>query len=436
MSLRYRSSIRICKGVKLNLSKSGVSLSLGGRGASINVSKRGTRSTLGIPGSGFSYSQFTPRSKYASSSGSSGSALLDMRDFRLEMNEQGKMEVYFLNGEPVEDESLLRRIRSTPEYKNRREDLTIQREIMLTDKYRDQREEFDKVINIIELTPPVINREKYVEHRRTLQPKRFQRVEFTEERPTVDRVQQILEVEAEENVQANIFTRNKKRQEYIQTHLQQRYNDLVEAWERQKEAFEADQEEIEKEANERFDQEYQQTQDFLQLLIDGDEGAVEFMIQEWVSSLEMPVEINVSYQLDMAHGTVMLDVDLPEIEDLPDKELRVLASGKLSEKKKVQADLRKEYACMVFGLAAFISANVFNQSPAIEHIVFSGYTQRRNKDGDLNDDYIFSIKFLRDGFMNVDFSEQEAMPFCMQFENRCNVSSTLLFKKIKPYEEF
>ena len=56
MAFRFRKSIRIAKGVRLNLSRSGVSTSLGGRGLTVNVSKRGTRVTTGIPGTGLSMS--------------------------------------------------------------------------------------------------------------------------------------------------------------------------------------------------------------------------------------------------------------------------------------------------------------------------------------------------------------------------------------------
>lgn len=49
--------MRIMPGVRINLSKTGVSTSIGGRGATVNVSKRGVRGTVGLPGSGLSYSQ-------------------------------------------------------------------------------------------------------------------------------------------------------------------------------------------------------------------------------------------------------------------------------------------------------------------------------------------------------------------------------------------
>ncbi|HEU0302513.1 MAG TPA: DUF4236 domain-containing protein [Longimicrobium sp.] len=54
--MRFRKSIRIAPGVRLNLSRSGISTTLGGRGASVNIGKRGTRATVGIPGTGISWS--------------------------------------------------------------------------------------------------------------------------------------------------------------------------------------------------------------------------------------------------------------------------------------------------------------------------------------------------------------------------------------------
>ena len=65
MGLRYRKQIRVTDGVKLNISKSGLSTSIGKPGATVNLSSRGTRATVGIPGTGLSYSRLTPRRRKA-----------------------------------------------------------------------------------------------------------------------------------------------------------------------------------------------------------------------------------------------------------------------------------------------------------------------------------------------------------------------------------
>lgn len=57
MPFRFKKSFKIAPGIRINLSKSGISTSIGKRGASVNLSKRGTRLTTGIPGSGLSISK-------------------------------------------------------------------------------------------------------------------------------------------------------------------------------------------------------------------------------------------------------------------------------------------------------------------------------------------------------------------------------------------
>jgi hypothetical protein len=60
--LRFRRSIKIIPGVRLNLSKSGGSVSLGVRGAHYTIGAKGARTTVGIPGSGLSWTQYSPYS--------------------------------------------------------------------------------------------------------------------------------------------------------------------------------------------------------------------------------------------------------------------------------------------------------------------------------------------------------------------------------------
>jgi hypothetical protein len=56
MGWRYRKSVRLSPGVRLNLSKGRPSVSIGRPGATLNLGRRGVNETFGIPGSGLSYS--------------------------------------------------------------------------------------------------------------------------------------------------------------------------------------------------------------------------------------------------------------------------------------------------------------------------------------------------------------------------------------------
>jgi hypothetical protein len=54
MGFRFRKSIRILPGIRINLGARGVSTTIGPRGASVNVGPRGTYANVGIPGTGLS----------------------------------------------------------------------------------------------------------------------------------------------------------------------------------------------------------------------------------------------------------------------------------------------------------------------------------------------------------------------------------------------
>lgn len=52
MSWRFRRNVRICKGVHLNFNKSGMGLSVGGRGFHVGTGPRGRYMSMGLPGTG------------------------------------------------------------------------------------------------------------------------------------------------------------------------------------------------------------------------------------------------------------------------------------------------------------------------------------------------------------------------------------------------
>ena len=55
MGLRFQQRFRIFKGLTLNVSKTGISWTVGGPGAAINFRRGKKTGTVGIPGTGLSY---------------------------------------------------------------------------------------------------------------------------------------------------------------------------------------------------------------------------------------------------------------------------------------------------------------------------------------------------------------------------------------------
>ena len=60
MSWRFQKRVSIIPGLRLNASKSGLSLSIGHRGAWYTVGRRGRRVTVGVPGTGLYWTESVP----------------------------------------------------------------------------------------------------------------------------------------------------------------------------------------------------------------------------------------------------------------------------------------------------------------------------------------------------------------------------------------
>lgn len=58
MGIRFHKSIKIVKGLRINLSKTGISLSAGGAPFTVNAGRKGTKVTVSAPGTGLSWFEF------------------------------------------------------------------------------------------------------------------------------------------------------------------------------------------------------------------------------------------------------------------------------------------------------------------------------------------------------------------------------------------
>lgn len=422
--MRFRKSVKIMKGVKVNFSKSGASLSLGGRGHSVNLGGRGVRVTNGIPGTGLSHSTNIGGGRKKTASRNKGRAQASVqnmpRDLRIVMNENGDIIIQDSRGNLITDQTLLRRIKATDAYKQQKAQLELLRQERIDEIVRSSAEENSRFVNIIQLAPNVDKKEDFESQYVSYVPETYDIPA-----PTKQSIEEILYKEAVESVKAPFWKREKMRKQFVADNIEQRFREAFCEWENEKE-----------QVDRQYLEDFELRKQFARRLIDGDSDAICEAFDDWISSCELPVEININYEVDSITKNLLIDVDLPEIEDLPETYMTKTDSGKLKEKKKTQADRRDEYATCVFGLAVFISANAFNLSPEIKQILISGYTQRRDKEGKLKDDYIYSLIFSRNIFEGQKLSEKNSKDYCMSFKNRCNMTSTSLFKAIKPFDGF
>lgn len=114
MGLRFRRSVKICKGVKVNFGKTGASVSFGTRGLHHTIHTSGKRTTsAGIPGTGLSYVSTSGGRRRSSASHSRSTASSNARAQQQAYIQQQRDAQYAENCEMVDDfNELIDQIRS------------------------------------------------------------------------------------------------------------------------------------------------------------------------------------------------------------------------------------------------------------------------------------------------------------------------------------
>ena len=165
-----------------------------------------------------------------------------------------------------------------------------------------------------------------------------------------------------------------------------------------------------------------------------DADAIDRAIDEWLSAVESPIPFAVQSEILPQKRTVFLDLDLPEIENMPARKLVTLASGAMKIKDKSQKESREDYRTCVFGLGEFVASHALTLAPALDRAVVSAYTQRRSeKTGEVEDVFIYSVVFERGAFRKG-YQDEDPAAFCGAQRSRYYVLASGVMKPIVPFE--
>ena len=160
----------------------------------------------------------------------------------------------------------------------------------------------------------------------------------------------------------------------------------------------------------------------------------EAAIEAWIAEGEAPIAFEMQTEVLEDKGAIMIDLDLPEIEDMPQNTLSQLADGTVKIRKKTQKQQREDYRTCVFGLGEFVASNVFAVVPQAGKVVVSAYTQRRNeKTGEVEDTFIYSVIFERGSFTK-DYQTRDPYDFCGELTSRFYILASGVMKPITPFE--
>ncbi|MCT8138747.1 DUF4236 domain-containing protein [Anaerobacillus sp. CMMVII] len=408
MSFRFQKRVKIAPGLRLNISKRGVSTSVGRRGSSITLGRSGLYGNIGIPGSGLSY-----RTKLDKAIGHSSSQKNGKQDI------SGAVTLNF----DKESQSLV-----FVDEEGQRVPPAIEREIKRDFQDDIQRIYDQKEEEINSHTKQLLNLHKEILHERSpdeLRELARKTVTLDVQKPNNKEIYEELKVEFEENLsflERLSLLLPKKRNlfiEKVKSEANQQYEHELKLYEQAKEEYE--EAKLKRSAK-------------VERVISGDIGGMELWLESFLAMLDFPLDTNVSFEI-ITPNTVYLDVDLPQMEEIPLTKAEILKSGKVKIQKKSQRELREHYAIMVGGTALYLCSYVFSLLPTCETIIISGYTQVKNKTtGHLDDYYLYSLKVDKSVFYSLNISEVHPISAFENFQPIMNTTKTFIFREITPYE--
>jgi len=387
MGFRFRRSISICPGVRLNIGKNGLSsLSVGQRGASVSVGKTGVYKNFGLPGTGFSH-----RTKLNATTN---------KNTKNKKNIDNSIELYSRLARCEQDISSIINVHmDTPNLHNA---VSFER---LESMY------------LSSLSQPF----SVPEPERPLKP-------IPPAKPKID-----------DGWFSNLFSsREKREQEYNKSILrwevqntkdQTNYAGRLSAWQLEYSIWKK------KKKNHQLD-----VIKASELTLKDSKVADSFFEQiltEELMNTRWPRETLVSFEVDSINSVIKLEVDLPEVEDMPQNNYRINArQSEILAKKKSGKQIRLEYARLVHGII-FRLAGISLYNIPCDYVEITGFTQRMDrKQGFIVDDYILNVLVRRDELEKVNFKRLDMIDPVIAlegFELKRDMTKTGIFKALSGF---
>ncbi len=443
MAFRFNKRIKIAPGINVNVGLRGVSASVGGKGGSVNVSKRGVSAGTSIPGTGLSY-----RKNLSSSSSQRALQREQKATERLEKEQEreealskikilldketGVVTINDGNGEPLKGKEKTifweQQSQRVEEWliDNAEEingDVDLLKNIHFDMPSPDSEPEYAYVeFDISKPSEPAPIKQVSFPHEETVEPLGFfARLFASKKKKHQDKINELN----------NAFKQAVQKYETDISELEREHSIKVKGWEEEVINWKAD--------NQKHNTEQEANAVQFKRDLKTDERLMDSILASEIESIEWPRETLISYSIENEGKSVWLDVDLPEIENFPDKVAKLSANKRrLTIKNKAKKQLQLEYAHHIHAIALRLSACCLFAIPTADEVVISGYSQRLNSGtGHVNDDYLYSIKFNREGMKVLNYNDIESIdPITTieAYEYLRKMTATGVMKDIKPFE--
>lgn len=389
MGSRFSKRITLFPGFRLNFGKRGISTTVGPRGFSLGIGREGVHGNMGLRGTGLSY-----RTKLMDNQGnmvSQGQYDTGSNFFKLAVDENYDLHILDQDGYTL----------SIPAEKkvkknNRHEIFTF---------LEDYAEGFNQELKL-----------SISQHLLTPKPddSLFKVSDFTLPKPDLPQIKK-----------KGFFSKLLRLDSYIDkqnARLQQSHDKDLAEWNKQWQSYLA------------------QKKEYLEQLYQAQTGHVDAMektLQHLMNEIQWEKETYLSFEINKTGDELSIDIDLPEIEDIPNKEANAVERGlKLNIKQKSAKETKADYQRCIFAILFRVAGLSFAALPTLRNITLSGFTQRSNSsNGHVEDVYIVSAVIGRSQWQQLNFDALEDIdPFSafQDFNLKCQLKMNGDFCKIDP----
>ena len=473
MGFRFRRSVKLIPGVRLNFSTRGASISLGAPGATLNFSGRGARATFGVPGTGFSWSQSLtsgsatpprPSTDYSRST----TPINTLEELESTLTNPNASVVYRNSGRRLSDQQ----IEAT-----KRRFLDKKRRELASNQLANEESKQRDIINAWRNTSDMPTADEYqiacsvcafqfdqpvpeLYDENTQQRQLFRQIESNLLRTSTPPVSYLMIKVATPLIAALAIygTATTLTEDLtfrvvaaivsaiaiawlISYMLSAKWlghidflskKDFQDEWPKKKMELDAthskalaDYERRRLEAEKTWADEESKRSAWAQRLVDGDIEALEDAVADTMTDLDFPFEATCDVAIE-EDRTVYLNLDLPEIEDvIPETRGQALKDGRVRQVKRTVSEKNGDYAHLVTGLALFIANETLAVSPTLQTVRLAAYTQRKKRGSQQETDtYVYDITLSRIQIESIDFATVEPARFvagtATAFEQKSN----------------
>lgn len=394
MALRFRKSFKLAPGVRMNVSTSGMSWTLGPRGASVSIGKRGTYLNAGLPGTGLS--SRIPLSRPGSQSAPKYAQRQTVTiPLTLAISDEGVIRYLDSQGLPVSEAMVTQA---------RKQHGPAIREL-LEQKCNHLNRAIETLAELHLDTPSPHDRPVFV-------PLPLQAAEPTSPIP----------------VKPGMFDwLLPARQRATASENDRRHAEYARAQER----FELDKE-IHRASN-------QALRMLHSAAMAGNPEQMQLVLEQRLNEIVWPKETSVALEVSDDGTSLSLDVDLPEVEHMPTKRATLAArSWELVLRDAGEQQTRRLYMQHVHAIGFRLIGETFAALPTVDAVIFSGYSQRPDRaSGYVNDEYLYSVRVRRDQWSTLNFNSLDRLDVTealAQFDIQRKMSATGIFKPVSPLE--